>query len=164
MRLLSRMGIGRHNPRLSIFERVALDIGKGILAGLAGTVAISISQMIEMKLSGREPASTPADAAGKVLGVQPRNREGKARFSNVVHWAYGTSWGLFRALLGGARRGRFWAPAAHLVAVQASAMLMLPALRVAPPAREWGAAAIGKEALHHAVYAASADAAYRALS
>jgi hypothetical protein len=43
-------------------------------------------------------------------------------------------------------------------------MLMLPALGVAPPVREWGETAIGKEALHHAVYAATADAAYRALS
>jgi hypothetical protein len=158
MRLLSRIGLGGLKPRPSIFEAVALQIGKGILAGLVGTAAISISQMIEMKLSGRAPSSTPADAAGKVLGVEPRNTKGKARFSNVVHWAYGTSWGLFRALLGGARRGRLWAPAAHLVAVQTGAMLMLPALHVAPPVRQWGTAAIGKEALHHAVYAATADA------
>jgi hypothetical protein len=164
MNFLSGLGLGRRRSQLSIFEMVALDIGKGLLAGLVGTVAITISQTIEMKLSGRAPSSTPADAAGKVLGVQPRNPEGKARFANIVHWGYGTSWGLFRALLGGARRDRPWAPAAHLAAVQTAAMLMLPGLHVAPPVRQWGAPAIGKEILHHAVYAAAADATYRALS
>jgi hypothetical protein len=141
-----------------------VSVGKALFCGLAGTAAITISQMIEMKLSKREPSSTPADAAGKVLGVQPRDPAGKERFANVVHWAYGTSWGFFRAALGGQRKSRLWAPLAQLAAVQTAAMLMLPGLDVAPPVRRWGAAAIGKEVLHHAVYAAAADATYRALS
>ena len=43
-------------------------------------------------------------------------------------------------------------------------MLMLPALKVAPPATKWGAGQISKEVLHHTVYASVADATYRALS
>ena len=150
--------------RPSLFNRAATHIGKGIVAGLAGTLAISISQMIEMRISRRKPSTTPADAAGKVLGVRPRDEAGKARFANVVHWAYGTGWGLVRAALGGPRRGLFWAPLVHLAAVQAVAMLMLPALEVAPPVTKWGAGAISKEVLHHTVYASVADATYRALS
>jgi hypothetical protein len=160
-KLLSAIGL-RHRP--SILNRIATHVGKGIVAGLAGTVAISISQMIEMRISRRKPSTTPADAAGKVLGVKPRDEAGKARFANVVHWGYGTAWGLARAALGGPRRGRFWAPLAHLAAVQAVAMLMLPALKVAPPATQWGAGEISKEVLHHVVYASAADATYRALS
>jgi hypothetical protein len=154
----------KDSRRRSAIDTFLLSLGKGVICGLAGTAAISISQMIEMKLSKRDPSSTPADAAGKVLGVQPRNSEGKERFATVVHWAYGTSWGLFRAVLGGRRMSRPWAPLAHMAAVQTAAMLMLPGLEVAPPVRQWGAGAIGKEVLHHTVYAAAADAAYRALS
>jgi hypothetical protein len=150
--------------RLSPGERLAAQIGKGLLAGLVGTVAISLSQMLEMKLSKRAPSTTPADAAGKVLKVQPRDAAGKQRFSNAVHWAYGTSWGLARAMLGGARTDRFWAPLAHMGAIQTTAMLMLPGLGVAPPVKEWGASAIGLEVLHHTVYAAATDLTYRALS
>ena len=158
-----RLGARDSRPR-SVVNTLLLGLGKGVICGLAGTAAISISQLIEMKLSKREPSSTPADAAGKVLGVQPRNSEGKERFATVVHWAYGTSWGLVRSLLGGRRTSRLWAPLAHIAAVQTAAMLMLPGLEVAPPVREWGAGAIGKEVLHHTVYAAAADATYRALS
>jgi hypothetical protein len=154
----------KRRSELPIGDIIALEIGKGLLAGLAGTIAISLSQMIEMKLSHRKPSTTPADAAGKVLGIQPRNPQGKVRFATAVHWAYGTTWGLARVFLGGTRWTRPWAPLAHLGAIQATAMLMLPGLGVAPPVREWGGAAIGTEIVHHAVYAAAADATYRALS
>lgn len=50
----------------SIAGEIALTLGKGIIAGLAGTAAISISQMIEMKISGREPNDAPAEAVNKV--------------------------------------------------------------------------------------------------
>jgi hypothetical protein len=150
--------------RRSLAEEVALRLGKGLIAGLAGTAAISLSQAIEMKLSHRPPSTTPADAAGKVLGVQPRSERDKGRFATLVHWAYGTSWGLLRAALDGGRRGRMWAPLVHLAAVQTAAMVMLPSLEVAPPVGKWGAGEIGKEVLHHTVYAAAADATYRALS
>jgi hypothetical protein len=41
--------------------------------------------------------------------------------------------------------------------------VMLPALGVAPPAWEWGAAEVGIDALHHAVYTIATSAAYEAL-
>jgi hypothetical protein len=155
---------GRRRFRPSVWQQLATGIGRGLLAGLAGTAAISLSQMIEMKLTKRPPSTAPADAAGKVVGVQPRDAEGKARFGTLVHWVYGTSWGLFRAVLGGGRVDRLWAPLAHLGAVQTAAMLMLPGLHVAPPVTKWGGGEIGKEVVHHTVYAAATDAAYRALS
>jgi len=160
-KLLRRIGLRR---RPSLLNRVATEIGKGIVAGLAGTLAMTISQMIEMRLSHRKPSTSPADAAGKVLGVQARDSAAKSRFATAVHWAYGTAWGLARAALGGTRRSRLWAPLAQLAAVQTTAMLMLPGLGVAPPVTKWGAKAISKEVMHHTVYATAADAAYRALS
>jgi hypothetical protein len=154
----------RRRIRPSPIESLVMGIGRGLLAGLAGTAAISLSQALEMKLTKREPSTAPADAAGKVVGVRPRHLAGRARFAHIVHWAYGTSWGLFRALLGGRRSGRFWAGLAHLAAVQTAALLMLPRLGVAPPIKEWEPVEIGQELLHHAVYSAAADATYRALA
>jgi len=53
-----------------------------------------------MRLRGREASSAPADAAVKALGVAPTGDAEKARFSNMVHWAYGTPWGAVRGVLG----------------------------------------------------------------
>jgi hypothetical protein len=70
---------------------VAAAFGKGIFAGVAGTAAMTLSSTIEMKVRGRPASSTPAQAAAKVLGVEPVDEKAKARFSNIVHWGYGTA-------------------------------------------------------------------------
>jgi hypothetical protein len=41
---------------------------------------MTVSSTLEMKLRGREASSAPADAAAKVLGVEPRGDAEKARF------------------------------------------------------------------------------------
>ncbi|HSE83097.1 MAG TPA: hypothetical protein VLB01_00950 [Thermodesulfobacteriota bacterium] len=142
---------------------VAASVGKGLLAGLIGTAAITLSAMIEMRLRKREAGTTPADAAGKVLGVEPTGEEEKARFSNLVHWGYGTVWGAARGLMGAAGVRGPAATAAHFGAVWGTALIMLPSLKVAPPPAEWGAKEIAVSALHHCVYAAVTGLAYEFL-
>jgi hypothetical protein len=81
---------------------VAAAVGKGLFAGAAGTVAMTVSSTIEMKLRRRPPSSAPARAAAKLLGVEPVDEKAEARFSNIVHWGYGTAWGCVRRLLAAA--------------------------------------------------------------
>ena len=145
-------------------KTVAADFGKGLFAGLAGTLAITASQMIEMKIRGREPSSSPADAAGKVLGVAPTGEEEKQRFSQIVHFGYGTAWGGVRGLLAAMGLPAPAATAIHFAAVSGAAMIMLPALKVAPPVSEWGTEEIAVNTLHHLVYALAAGAAYEKLN
>src|SRR5699024_181447 len=92
-------------------------LGKGLIAGLAGTVAITVSQMIEMKITERSMSKAPSIVGGKTLGVEPRgkaqleaekeksskNKASEAiqhhvetneeKFNYLVHFGYGTSWG-----------------------------------------------------------------------
>lgn len=143
---------------------VAAAVGIGLFAGLAGTAAMTVSSTIEARLRGREGSTAPADAAGKVLGVQPRDPAGKARFSTIVHWSYGTSWGAVRGLLGAAGVGGPAAGAMHFAVVWGSAQAMLPALGVAPPPWKSPAQEVAIDALHHAVYAAATGAAFGALA
>ena len=121
----------------------AAAVGRGLFAGAAGTVAMTVSSTIEAKLRERGSSSAPADAAGKVLGVQPRDEAGKARFSTVVHWAYGTSWGAVRGLL-------------HAAGVDGTTA-------VAPPPWESAPEEIAIDAFHHAVYAVATGVAFAAL-
>ena len=141
---------------------VAAAFGKGIFAGVAGTAAMTISSTVEMKLRGRAASSAPAQAA-RVLGVEPVDEEAEARFSNLVHWAYGTAWGGARGLLAAAGLSGPAATAAHLGAVWGSEQVMLPALGVTPPLTEWGVKEVAIDALHHVVYAGATGVAYSLL-
>ncbi|MDP9479106.1 MAG: hypothetical protein M3R38_26070 [Actinomycetota bacterium] len=142
---------------------VAAAFGKGLFAGAAGTAAMTVSSTLEMKLRGRGASSAPADAASKVLGVEPVDEEAQARFSNLVHWGYGTAWGGVRGLVAAAGLSGTRATAVHLGVVWGSEQVMLPALEVAPPLTQWGAKEIAVDALHHLVYAAATGAAYSLL-
>jgi len=156
---------------MKVLREIATEVGKGLIAGFVGTVAMTIASTIEMKVRKRPPSTAPADAAGKVLQVAPRNETGKQRFSNLVHYAYGTGWGLARAALGaalcaaGGRRGRrsLIAPLAFFATVWGAELVMLPRLGVAKPFWRWGAKAVALDALHHGVYTAATDGAYRLL-
>lgn len=108
----------------------------------------------------RESSAAPADAAAKVLGVKPEGEEEQARFSNLVHWGYGTGWGAVRGLLAALRLQGRVAGVAHFGAVWGSELVMLPKLEVAPPVSEWGAKELGVDAFHHLVYAAATSLAY----
>lgn len=142
-------------------SRLAANVGKGLLAGLLGTVAMTISSTTEMKLKGRQGSSAPVDGASKVLGIESfSSPEAEARFGSLVHWGYGTSWGAVRGALATVLSPR-QADLAQFVALYGSEHVMLPALDVAPPATEWGAAEVATDALHHIVYAAATGLAYR---
>jgi hypothetical protein len=142
---------------------VAAAVGKGLFAGAAGTVAMTVSSTIEMKLRGRPPSSAPARAAAKLLGVEPVDERAEARFSNIVHWGYGTAWGGVRGLLAAAGLSGPAATAAHLAAVWGTEQVMLPALDVAPPLTEWGAEEVAIDAFHHLVYVGATGVAYSLL-
>ena len=141
----------------------AAAVGKGLLAGAVGTAAMTISSTLEAKRRDRGSSSAPADAAGKVLGVQPRDEEGSARFSNVVHWGYGTSWGAVRGLLHASGVDGTTAAAAHFAAVWGSEQVMLPSRGVAPPLWNWGAQEVAIDAWHHVVYVVATSIAFAAL-
>lgn len=70
----------------SVAGKIAMALGKGIIAGLAGTVAISIAQMIEMKITGREGSDAPAEAVNKVLNVDASDEAHKEQLCN---WCIG---------------------------------------------------------------------------
>ena len=140
---------------------LATGIGKGVLAGLAGTAAMTISSTIEAKLRGRTFSDAPARATAKVLGIKEfEDARAKSRFSDLSHWGYGTSWGVVRALLREFGVGPKAATPAHFAAVWGSAAVMLPLLEVAPPFVFWGAEEVAIDLFHHAVYASATGLAY----
>ena len=146
-------------------ETVASCVGKGLVAGFAGTAAMTVSSTLEARLRGRQPSSAPARAAAKALGIASFEDDlAQARFNDLSHWGYGTGWGIVRGLLDAAGLPPRQATAAHGAAVWGSAQVMLPAMDVAPPIIFWAREEIAIDAFHHAVYALASGIAYRLLS
>ena len=117
---------------------VACALGQGLVAGAVGTAAMTVSSTVEMKLRHRKPSDVPARAAGRILGVEPIGEAERQKFSNLVHWAYGTVWGAARGLLAAVGLSGRRAAAFHFGAVWGGELVALPALRVVPPAWRWG--------------------------
>jgi hypothetical protein len=146
-------------------EKVASSIGKGLVAGFAGTAAMTASSTLEAKLRGRAPSSAPVRATAKVLGIASfEDAIAHARFNDLSHWGYGTGWGIVRGLLDAAGLPSRKATAAHGAAIWGSAQVMLPVLDIAPPAVFWPKQEIAIDAFHHTVYALSTGIAYELLT
>ena len=142
-------------------KTIADNIGRGLVAGVIGTAAMTLSSTLEAKWRGRAPSSAPAKATAKVLGIAEFEDDiAAARFNDLSHWGYGTSWGVLRGLLGATGMPARTATALHGAAIYGSAQVTLPALEIAPPVIFWAKEEIAIDAFHHAVYAAATGMAY----
>jgi hypothetical protein len=146
-------------------DTLATAIGRGLVAGLAGTAAMTISSTVEARLRGRAFSTAPARATAKMLGIREFDSDlAQARWNDLSHWGYGTGWGVLRGLLGATPMSTRAATLAHGAAIYGAAQVTLPALEITPPSIFWGAKEIAIDAFHHAVYAAAAGVAYTAIA
>jgi hypothetical protein len=150
---------------MSAPDTLATAIGRGLLAGFAGTAAMTVSSSLEARLRGRAASSAPARATAKVLGISEFDSDlARARFNDLSHWGYGTGWGVVRGLLGATGMPARRATLAHAAAIYGAAQVTLPALDIAPPSIYWGAREVAIDAFHHAVYASATGLAYAAIT
>lgn len=162
-------------------------VGKGLIAGFAGTVAITISQMIEMQITGRQASDAPVKVGGKVLGVEPRGEskvekekhlsndlkatpqtqkeleENKEKFSQFMHFGYGTGWGVYRGALDLVGIRGPIGDAALFAGVWGTEQIMLPEATGSKPITKWSTKQILIDIWHHAVYAAAAGFIYECM-
>ena len=142
-------------------DTIATAIGRGLLAGFAGTAAMTVSSTVEARLRGRAFSTAPARATAKVLGIREFDSDlAQARWNDLSHWGYGTGWGVLRGLLGASGLSPRAATVAHGAAIYGAAQVTLPALEITPPSIFWGAREVAIDAFHHAVYATATGLAY----
>lgn len=138
----------------TLLTRFALGLG----AGLLGATAMLVSQKIEIRATGRKPSDTPAKAVETLTGLTARDEERRSQLSTAAHFAFGTALGAGLVALDRVPtpfRTPLFAAGAWLVGTG-----VLVALDVSDPPTEWSAGALATDIGHHAVYAASASAAY----
>ncbi|MEB0261360.1 MULTISPECIES: hypothetical protein [unclassified Mucilaginibacter] len=138
-------------------------IGKGLLAGIAATAAMTLSQMIEMKITKREPSNATVKVAEDTAGIKPATKEDEQKLSQELHWSYGTAWGVARGIIGLTGLKGLPATLVHFGAVWGTALIMLPKHNAAKPINEQKPQEIAIDVLHHGVYAITAGLVYDAL-
>jgi hypothetical protein len=148
---------------IEALDRAATAIGRGLVAGLAGTAAMTVSSTLEMRLRGRPPSAAPARVAAKLLDVKPRNLR-SGRFPAIAHGVTGVGLGATRGLIDVAGLRGPAATLAFFAVAWSPDLVAVPAAGAAPPPWRWGVLETALSGLHHGVYAAAGDAAYRAVA
>jgi hypothetical protein len=73
---------------------LAVDLGRGALAGVAGSVVMTAFQkLVEMPISEREDSYAPAELAQKLLPIRPQSAAGRWWLNYAAHTALGAMWG-----------------------------------------------------------------------
>ena len=144
-------------------KKVTAAIGRGLIAGLCGTTAMTLSQQMEMKLTGREQSTGPGDMVASLLGVEPKGQSERETFANVVHWTWGTLWGLPRGLisLSGAKGGK--ATLLHAFIITGVDFWILHKFAMRPPPWRWDRKEVAIEVLHKSVLALATGLVYGTL-
>lgn len=142
--------------------------GIGVLAGLAGTTAMTIAQGAAFAVTDVEPSQTPAAVADRLkrrAGRGRLKRRHRRAANQGMHWLYGTSWGIPYGLFaaGGPVPPEASGPVFGLL-VWGAGLAQLPALGVAEPPWKRSPASLASEAFFHVVYGMGAGAVVRALS
>ncbi len=140
---------------------------EGLVAGLAGTAAMTLAQGAEFALLGAEPSDSPFQVADKISRKTGRGRikrKDKRAVNQGMHWLYGASWGIpYGVITAGTKvRPEVSGPALGVV-VWGAALAQYPALGLAAPPWKRSLESLGSELVFHLVYGVGAGAALRAL-
>jgi hypothetical protein len=144
-------------------DRFAAGLGRGLVAGAAGTAAITLSAVIEMKLRGREASTVPQEVAAKVLGLEPKSERAAKALGTVAHIANGLALGPVRPVLGAAGLNEPAASAALFGVAWLPELVLVPAAGASEPPWKWGVGELAISAVHHIAYTAAASGTWAAL-
>ena len=127
---MSRIGAPSRRPTL------AADLGRGALAGVAGSVVMTAFQkLVEMPISEREDGYAPAELAQRLLPIRPQTAAGRWWSNYCTHTALGAMWGAAYGVAAhqGLRGAR--GAAATFAAIYSQDLVMIQALGPASRAR-----------------------------
>ncbi len=113
-------------------------VGLGLAAGAIGTVALTLAEKAEMRITGREASTFPGQVGAKLAGRDPEAEpELVNRLNPIVHWAHGISLEAVRGLLDVAGLGAVAATAVFYGLVWGGDVLLYRALGLAPMPWKW---------------------------
>lgn len=167
--------------RSSVTPPVAL--GRGLLAGVLGTGAMTAWQTLSAKLqssgedsgdAGSEPPQDPWERASAPAQVAKRIGEGVFRQSvspdliplltNATHWGYGTGWGgVYGLLAGSARQSRLRDGLLFGTVVWVMSYVQMVPMGLYDPPWSYPPKELAMDLSYHLVYGAGVAGGYRML-
>jgi hypothetical protein len=130
---------------------IAGAVGRGIVAGVAGTAALTLSEKIEQSFTKRQTSMVPAEVGAKVTGVEPESEADAAKLNWAVHWSHGVTMGAVRGLLGATSLSATTASVLHLPLVWGGDAALYATLGVAPAPWKWGGQELATDLWHKGV-------------
>lgn len=138
-------------------------VGRGMVAGLLGTVALTLSEALEMRITGRQASDVPGQVGAKLFGIEPDSDQ-MERLSQAMHWGHGILSGSVRGLVSLTGARGLPASALHFGALWGSDAALYAALGIAPPPWRWSARELATDMGNKGVYALATGAAYDRLA
>ncbi len=134
-------------------------IGRGLLAGLAGTLALSIFERLERRLLGREPVYAPHRVAGRLaarfgIGLSATSAR---RLGWALRAVYGPSLGVAGAWLDPRTSHRASRVLRHGLAISVFELAALPLVGAVPPLAKWPLSELLLLAAHATAFATGAE-------
>ncbi len=145
-------------------REVAVALARGAAAGLVGTAAMTLSERVEMAVTGRAGSTVPAEVAERLTGVEPASDAEEARLSQGVHWGHGVLMGALRGAIGLTGVRGLPATALHYGALWGGDAALYRALGIAPAPWAWERSELATDLLHKGVHAAVTGAVYERLA
>ena len=133
---------------------------RGLAAGVAGTAAMTASQLVEMHLTGREGSDVPGQVAQGLSGVEPEDPKARAAMSTGMHWAHGISGGGVRALIGQSGARGPLAAAALFGGLWSMDASLYRALGIADSPWRWAKEDLATDLFHKGLYSIVTSAVY----
>jgi hypothetical protein len=144
-------------------NRLRRRVADGLLAGVAGGAAMSISTNTEMRLRGRPPSRVPAQTVERLVGIDLDERA-EQLLTTAGHVATSAALGVVRGVIDAAGIPRGLGAAAFVSIAYLPDFVVIPALGNAPPPWRWSAIDLATSALHHGVYSAATTVAFARIS
>ena len=141
-----------------------ITIIKGLFAGLIGTIVMTLSQLLEIKLTGRQPSTVPGQVASKLLSLSPKNEHEMTSLSNKVHWVHGIALGAVFGLISLVGFTGFAAITIFFALFWTGDALLYAALGIAPLPWHWKANELITDLFHKGVYAIATGVTYQLIA
>jgi hypothetical protein len=139
------------------------SVGRGVAAGLMGTVAMTAFQRwVEMPISGRGESYQPAELVERVLGrrVEQPNRR---RSNYAAHFGVGAAWGAAHAALARAGVRAPWTAAAAFGLLWPADVTSMAVLGLGDPPWRWAGRDLAVDVADKLVLAVATGMVYQAL-
>jgi hypothetical protein len=127
------------------------SLWQGVLAGAAGTAAMTLSEKLEQRLTGRPDSHVPGRTLARLLG-RPDAVGRRPLFNLGMHWGQSTVFGILRSVMANAGLRGPWASAMFTVNRLTNDQIFENATGVGAPPWTWPRDELVIDLTHKAVY------------